>query len=495
MVGAFVRLALLIWLAVFATAAAAAEMSNVTWYSIAAQNGAMIGNASHQSMADGAGRLTIDTQDIDVGDEVPDGRSAFNEMRVRSMHMSWRTVRKEDAAGRTLTISVRSTTGRDWVRSDARIEDGTAAIIRQTPSETRTVAVPLPADTRFDGGEELLRGWNPAVQPRLEFESFNIDAMAVERVVIEAAPGLPGDPANSVAALRRTYQGDTLLSAVRLLLDRDGRIAEVVQPMFGTEVAIRMTDRKTATAPHPAYRVMARVMTKSPFRIPPSAVRGHIRYRFGFRDGIVFALPQTSEQRVVADGNFAVADICADCGPGLSNDAATLADALKPTMWMQSDHPRLRAIADPIAKLDISGAEKMKLLLAAARPYLRNIDFAGHYSALETLERRSGDCTEAAVLLAALGRAAGIPTQVASGMVYSRESYHGVSNVFLPHSWTLAYVDGAWRSFDLALDTFDSTHIALSIGDGDERSVRAAGQLAGLLRWDGMTEVRPPPVR
>ena len=97
------------------------------------------------------------------------------------------------------------------------------------------------------------------------------------------------------------------------------------------------------------------------------------------------------------------------------------------------------------------------------------------------------------MLLAALGRAAGIPTKVANGVVYSRQRYHGVSNAFMPHSWTLAYVDGAWRSFDLALDNFDATHIALTIGDGDARSVQAASQLAGLLRWAQMSEVRPRP--
>jgi hypothetical protein len=106
------------------------------------------------------------------------------------------------------------------------------------------------------------------------------------------------------------------------------------------------------------------------------------------------------------------------------------------------------------------------------------------------MSRHAADCTDAAVLLAAFGRAAGIPTRVASGLVYSRESYHGVSNVFMPHSWTLAWVDGKWRSFDLALDDFDSTHIALTIGDGDERSVLAAGQLAGLLNWENMAEIR-----
>jgi hypothetical protein len=132
----------------------------------------------------------------------------------------------------------------------------------------------------------------------------------------------------------------------------------------------------------------------------------------------------------------------------------------------------------------------MEMLLHEARPYLGTVDFTGHFSALETMSRRSGDCTEAAVLLAALGRAAGIPTRVANGLVYSRESYHGVSNAWMPHSWTLAWVDGHWRSFDLALDKFDSTHIALTIGNGDERSLLTASQLAGLLRWDSMAEIR-----
>jgi hypothetical protein len=140
--------------------------------------------------------------------------------------------------------------------------------------------------------------------------------------------------------------------------------------------------------------------------------------------------------------------------------------------------------------MNVSDARKMELLIERALPYIAELDFNGHYSALDTVIRRAGDCTEAAVLLAALGRAAGIPTRVASGVTYSRQAYHGVSNAFMPHSWTLAYVDGRWRSFDLALAEFSSTHIALTIGDGDPRSIAAAGQLASLLVFDGLAEVR-----
>jgi transglutaminase-like putative cysteine protease len=234
-------------------------------------------------------------------------------------------------------------------------------------------------------------------------------------------------------------------------------------------------------------------MVRSPYRIGNPAVQGRIRYRFSFRDDIAFALPQTGEQRVSESGDGVTVEICADCGPGLSGDRSSLAEALRPTAWLQSDHPRLRTIAAPVARRAIPDAQRMQVLARRVRELMPLVDFTGHFSALDTLSRGAGDCTEAAVLLAALGRAAGIPTRVVSGLVYSRERYHGVSNVFMPHSWVIAWVDGEWRSFDAALDNFDATHIALTIGDGDDRQIGAAIQLAGLLQWQAMTEVRPRP--
>ena len=54
----------------------------------------------------------------------------------------------------------------------------------------------------------------------------------------------------------------------------------------------------------------------------------------------------------------------------------------------------------------------------------------------------------------------------------------------------------AWgRSRNPKLGDFDSTHIALTVGDGDERSLTAASQLAGLLHWETMAEVRTQPAK
>lgn len=462
---------------VLASAAALADtVDGASWYSIVADSGPTLGHVMLQIEPRADGRDLIESQEIYLREHggVPH--------RART-----RTVLREDVAGNAVSIETTSRAGRFRTRTSAQIRDGRVEIERETPGGSNRETVLLPANVRFDDGDALMQNWQPEATPRLEFLNFDSDALAVERVVIEAH-GAP-DEQGRQTAVRWRYDGDQLRGVARMVLER-GRVVEVAQPMFGETFRVRPTDRETAQRSHPPYRVIPAMAQRSPYRLSTEARRGHIRIRYAFREGVTFPLPSTGEQRVHTDGEFVTLDICGACGPGLATDAATLADALRSTAWLQSDHPRLRAMAAAVRGYDVSGARKMELLLERGIPYLEEADFNGHYSALDTLDRRSGDCTEAAVLLAALGRAAGIPTRVASGVSYSRESYHGVSNAFIPHSWVLAYVDGRWRSFDLALREFDSGHIALTIGDGDPRSIAAAGQLASLLRLDSIVEVR-----
>ncbi len=457
--------------------AAATPQTAPIWYRITVGDGTPIGHAAHSIVDRADGRDIIDEQEI-----------SLIEREHGAIHLIDRTVVTEDKAGRTVSVVTSSEGGGGWSQSNARISAGAADIVRRTRVESRTVHVALPPDVRFDDGDGLLPGWNPAVTPRLEFDALNVAAMAVEHVVIEP---LPGDVRGGVIALRRHYAGGALRSVAQLVLDRDHRIVGVKQPLLGALIELGETDRDTALRRYKPNTVSLDLMIKAPFRIPPSALQGHIRFHFAFRGGVAFALPDTGEQRATQSPDGVTVDICAHCGPGLPGDPAALADALKPTAWLQSDHPKLKAIAGPLARSGMSDARKMALLAKKAREILHDVDFKGHYSALEALERGAGDCTEDAVLLAALGRAAGVPTKVVNGLVYVRGQYHGVSNAFLPHSWTLAWIDGAWRSLDMTLGTFDTSHIALTIGDGDVRSVLAASELASLLQIETMAEVKP----
>jgi len=89
----------------------------------------------------------------------------------------------------------------------------------------------------------------------------------------------------------------------------------------------------------------------------------------------------------------------------------------------------------------------------------------GFASASEVARTAAGDCTEHAVLLAALLRSAGIPSRVVSGLVYT-QAFAGAQDVFGYHAWTQARLDGRWVDLDPTLPgpaPFDAAHIALSV--------------------------------
>jgi hypothetical protein len=65
----------------------------------------------------------------------------------------------------------------------------------------------------------------------------------------------------------------------------------------------------------------------------------------------------------------------------------------------------------------------------------------GFASALESFDTREGDCTEHAVLLAALCRAAGIPARVVMGLEY-------VMGVWGGHAWNEVWIAGTWYPLD-----------------------------------------------
>jgi transglutaminase-like putative cysteine protease len=459
------------------TPAAAAQSPTIRWYLIVTDEGARIGHASRETRPRAGAREIVESHVL-----------LLQEPGQRPARIEERTITREDAAGRPVSIIHEMGNGRNRIRTEASISGAMARIARTSDRERRQIEVLLPPGTRFDDGAGLLPDWDRATP--LEFNNFSLSGLGIEHVLIAPARGAVVDEAGRLAVVRRRYEGSQLRSVGRLLIDLEGRIVDTAQPMFGTAVSLRPTDQATALRNHAPYSALRGALVRSPFRISDGAARNRIRYRFGFRHGIDFPLPQTPEQRVTPTPDGIVLEICNGCGPGLEGDESLRADALRPALWLQSDHPRLRAIAAPVARQRVTDDRRMAILAERVRGLLPRIDFVGHYSALDALSRGAGDCTESAVLLAALGRAAGIPTKVASGLVYSRERYHGVSNVFMPHSWVLAYVDGEWRSYDAALDGFDATHIALTIGDGDPRSIAAASQLAGLLEWREMSEVR-----
>ncbi len=137
-----------------------------------------------------------------------------------------------------------------------------------------------------------------------------------------------------------------------------------------------------------------------------------------------------------------------DLPPG-GNSAAAPTDKEYTTAnnVLQIDDPRIKAMAK-----EARGAAKTPRDVAVAlERYVHRAVTKKNFSqafatAAEVAESREGDCTEHAVLLAALARACEIPARVAMGLVY-------VANQggFGYHMWTEVYLDGQWIPLDATL--------------------------------------------
>jgi hypothetical protein len=139
------------------------------------------------------------------------------------------------------------------------------------------------------------------------------------------------------------------------------------------------------------------------------------------------------------------------------------ASYLQPTPFVQSDHPKIRALARAIV------GEERDAVKAAARikdwvyRELAKEPTVSIPNALEVLQTKKGDCNEHAVLFSALARAAGIPAKTAVGVVYLR-------GAFYYHAWAEVWL-GEWVSLDPVLNQFpaDVTHVKFLEGDIDRQ--------------------------
>jgi hypothetical protein len=142
---------------------------------------------------------------------------------------------------------------------------------------------------------------------------------------------------------------------------------------------------------------------------------------------------------------------------------------LKPTTYLQSDDPKIRKLA-----AEICGDEKNPVWIAKRiersifeKMRRRNLSKA-FSSAAEVATSLEGDCTEHAVLAAAVARAIGLPSRVVTGLAYLEPgrgtglSTAADKGAFGFHMWAEVMVGpDVWWPVDAALGGFTAAHIAI----------------------------------
>jgi hypothetical protein len=127
--------------------------------------------------------------------------------------------------------------------------------------------------------------------------------------------------------------------------------------------------------------------------------------------------------------------------------------SLAATPLIQSDHPDIQSKAKEIVFSGDPDSLKAINLIKWVNENIQKRPVLSVPSALEVLRNRVGDCNEHAVLLAALARASGIPTQIEAGLVYQKGRFYY-------HAWNALYL-GTWVTSDATMGQVpaDVTHI------------------------------------
>ncbi|MXY27102.1 transglutaminase domain-containing protein, partial [Candidatus Poribacteria bacterium] len=129
---------------------------------------------------------------------------------------------------------------------------------------------------------------------------------------------------------------------------------------------------------------------------------------------------------------------------------------LRSSAYIQAAHSDIQATAQEILNGETNSWRAAKKLCQWVYESITDKRVTGGFgSSLTVLASLSGDCTEHTTLFIALARAAGIPSRICSGIVFSRDAFYY-------HFWPEVYV-GRWVQMDPTFGQMvaDANHIQL----------------------------------
>jgi len=275
-------------------------------------------------------------------------------------------------------------------------------------------------------------------------------------------------------------------------VDDELNVQKNVTPIMGMSVEMIACSKEFALAGNEAFEMFEKMFMPGPEPIEDIGKARSVTYTLVPKTGVeTLKLPSTDNQKIVRRGDKIfvtvkpVAIPASGVFPYKGSDPQAIA-ALKPNKFVQSDDATIIELAREAVGDCNDAGEAVRRIEKFVADYISNKSLSvGYASAVEVAQTRQGDCSEFAVLTAALCRAVGIPAQVVTGLAYV-EDYGGLENTFGGHAWTRAYIGGKWVGLDAAfksagLGGYDAGHIALAVGDGEPEDFLALASTFGMF--------------
>jgi hypothetical protein len=145
---------------------------------------------------------------------------------------------------------------------------------------------------------------------------------------------------------------------------------------------------------------------------------------------------------------------------------------LKDTIRTPTNYPQIIDLAHQAVDGARTNAEKVNRLVQFVSAYIEDDYTSNPLTLQDTLEKRTGDCSEHARLFEAMSRSLGIACRTVGGLVYLGDAFKG----FGLHAWNEVVIDGQWVPVDPTWNQtlIDATHIRFPIHISQEFRIMAA---------------------
>ncbi len=451
--------------------------------------GEKIGHTRSTTSRDGDRILTVEESRLRIareGSVVETSTLSETRERIDGTPVSIRTLSREGVLTRTRTIrftadgaTIRTSAGGRVWDHEAAFEPGfvlpwsfvrTLAahgepepgdeISARLYSPDITVNQPLPLTTRFVGPETI------------SFRGESRRAIRIEQV------------------LRIGF----IPMKMTLWVDETGRLLRGSMPLGGLDITLLGATEEQALAEYEAPDLFSASLLPLNRTIPPEA--DEVTYLLRGADEGETPFPTGANQAVERRPDGALAVTVSRGRLDFPDANRTPADPrfLEPSLLVDFEDPAIQTLLDSAGLDSLPPAEQVRRLvdLVDETIAVKSLDF-GFATASQVAEHGEGDCTEHALLLAALGRAAGFPTRGASGLVYFEDEQGAPFMGY--HMWTQVWNGSDWLDLDAGFGEAETSPVRVLLSVSDLSSESFVGEALVISRSLGRTEVEVTGVR
>jgi hypothetical protein len=278
-------------------------------------------------------------------------------------------------------------------------------------------------------------------------------------------------------------------------VDDDLRTQKSIMPVAGFQIEMVACPKDFALGENDVLELVDKMFLASPQPLDNIGAASSATYYLSPTKDANLIIPSNDNQKVqrLENGKVIVTVKPVVAQPGarfpykgkpaihLAGKDNAILEATKPTRFVQSDRKEIVELARRAVGDTKDAAEAARKIEAFVAGYVEHKSLSvGYASAAEVAASRQGDCSEFAVLTAAMCRSVGIPAQVVVGVAYvkdfssltigKQDSFE--NGAFGGHAWVQAYIGDKWVGLDAAfksagLGGYDPGHIALSVGNGN----------------------------